>query len=1136
MSGRAARWVGAKLERRIAVWSVCLALTLTLVVGGGALALISSLLREQAGQHLERDATMVQSQLELALRAFLTDTAALAASPLVAAALAEAQGGALRLLPFLASHKSGGVWPALVVLSDAAGRTVAVNQPNRPRSIRAGPWLPEVIGQGHAIVRVVAPGESGAGVLLAAYPVGVSALGHSEGVMVGEIALDGALKQAMALLPEGARAELRGGGEILTAASPLAGGSALTFVERPLRLAELEGGPAPVLRLGIERQVLPASVRGLLPAIVAVGLGLTLTVFGLAALMGRRLCKPIRDLAEAAGRVTGEAPFDDRQIRALAGIRRGDEVGQLALAFDGMLERLRRHYVDLEEQVGRRTRALQQTQADLAQVLASVEDVICSFTPGLERVLYVNPAIQRATGMPPDDFRSQPELLRAMIDPADRDSWDAALAGLSPGTPTTQAVFRINGPGGERRWLHGRYQLVERGDPGQMVIDGIVTDITERRVAEMAVASSEARLRAIFETVDDGIITIDGFGFIEGVNPAACRLFGYEADEMIGRSVTILMPESRRIHHEGYVRRYLAGGVGRVIGTGREVVGLRRNGEEFPVELAVGELQAGEGAHFLGVVRDITERKRTQDALRAAKEQAEAAGNAKAEFLAMMSHEIRTPLNGVLGMIGLLEDGDLPAESQRYVEAARRSSEALLTILNDILDFSKMEAGRLDLLSEPLDIGRVAAEVVEELGARARERAITLTVEVDADVPACIRGDEGRVRQVLLNLVSNAVKFTDRGGVRVHIHALPGRVRVAVIDSGIGIPEEALRRLFNRFSQVDSSTSRRYGGTGLGLAIARKLVSMMDGEIGVVSNPGAGSTFWFTLPAAALPESESAKSAPKPVVRAVGLRPPGTPEPAAGGRILLVEDSETNRLVATTILEKAGYRVETAEDGAAAVAAVAGGGFDLVLMDVAMPEMDGFQATAAIRALPDPVIAALPIVALTANAMAGDRARCIEAGMDDYLPKPLPKVQLLAMVGRFLGQPLVAPKPAPARQAEANQVAVMLRSLINDIPAAALSHIIDTYITDARARLGRMGEAMTRRDLAALEREAHPVKSSSRTFGLEMLGSRAELVEIACRASDPDRALAVTRELLAFSEEAFAILKVELGRFSEAGL
>ena len=807
----------------------------------------------------------------------------------------------------------------------------------------------------------------------------------------------------------------------------------------------------------------------------------------------------------------------------------------LAVLMGWRLARLRHLGSGLEGQVDRRIATLRQALAERAQVLAAMEDVISSFTPGLERMLYINPAIRRLTGMPPEEFLARPDLLREIIDPLDRDGWEAALAGLGPETPSAQAVFRVIGPGGGRRWLHGRYQLNARSDDGLLVIDGIASDITERRVAELAVASSEARLRAIFETVGDSIITIDGFGFIEGANRAACRLFGYEADEMIGRNVALLMPEPDHSAHDGYIRRYIATGHGRVIGGGREVVALRRNGEAFPAELAVGVLRLGdEKPSFVGVLRDITERKGIQDALRAAKEAAEAAGNAKAEFLAMMSHEIRTPLNGVLGMIGLLEDGEVPADQRRYVDAARRSGEALLTILNDILDFSKMEAGRLDLVPAPLDIGRLAADVVEELGASAREKTISLTVEVGSGVPTRILADGGRVRQVLLNLVSNAVKFTHRGGVRVVLSAAVAKVRVEVIDSGIGIPEEARGRLFNRFSQVDSSTSRRYGGTGLGLAIARRLVELMGGEIGVVSAPGSGSTFWFTVPGDSPPAEDEAPTEPVGAERDCVGRPRMPARWRAGGRILLVEDSETNRLVATTILEKAGYRVETAEDGVEAVAAVSEGRFDLVLMDIAMPEMDGFQATAAIRALPDPVLAAVPIIALTANALVGDRAHCLAAGMDDYLPKPLPKAQLLAMVERFLGRPAIASAGVAARSPEAGPAFGALRSLIQDIPAEVLGHIIDTYVADARTRLGRMDEAIANRDLAALEREAHPIKSSSRTFGLEALGAKAEQVENACRAGDADQALALTRDLVSHSEAAFATLRAELAKLAPA--
>ena len=823
MKSRVATWIGAKLERRIACWSVCLSLALTLVGGAVSLAVFSSLLLDGIRGPLEHEAAMMRGQIEQGLAAFMGDAADLAAMPLVVTALASPGRGDPWLTSLLAGHKTGEEQGTWLTITDTGGRSLALNRPDYPRSYGGSPWLAEVVGQGRRVARLLPTGEGGA-VLLAAYPV-MAPDGRPVGALVGELALDGVVRQAAAQVPGAILVELRGdAGERLALAGGLDRGGDLVEIELPLRLpAAGSVMPSLHLRAAVDRYAPLAPLLGLLPLFAVVGLVLALAVLGLAALMGRRLAQPIRDLAEAAARVTGEASFDAIPMRALAGIHRGDEVGDLTRAFTSMLERLHHLYSGLEEQVDRRTEALRQAQAERAQVLAAMEDVICSFTPGLGQIFYVNPAIQRVTGMSPEDFVAQPDLLREIIDPADRDGWEAALAGLGPETPSAQAVFRVVGPDGGRRWLHGRYQLDIRGDDGQPVIDGIVSDITERRVAELAVASSEARLRAIFETVADSIITIDSFGFIEGSNPAASRLFGYEVDEMIGRNVTMLMPEPDRSAHDGYIRRYIDSGRGRVIGGGREVVAMRRNGEEFPAELAVSVLRLGDDKlGFVGVLRDITERKRVQDALRTAKEAAEAAGNAKAEFLAVMSHEIRTPLNGVLGTIGLLEDGELPAESRRYVDAARRSSEALLAILNDILDFSKMEAGRLDLTMAPLDIGRLAADVVEELGASAREKAVSLSVEVGPAVPARILADEGRVRQVLLNLLSNAVKFTHQGSVRVVVAAGAGKVRVEVIDSGIGIPEEAQQRLFNRFSQVDSSTSRRYGGTAPSLMRCRR--------------------------------------------------------------------------------------------------------------------------------------------------------------------------------------------------------------------------------------------------------------------------------------------------------------------------
>lgn len=717
---------------------------------------------------------------------------------------------------------------------------------------------------------------------------------------------------------------------------------------------------------------------------------------------------------------------------------------------------------------------------------------------------------------------------RAFLHPDDLPAVeDAVRAHLQEHVPF-DTEYRLRTKSGAYRWFRGRGQVVWNEDGKAVRMSGSIQDIHEHKQADEALRESEKRYRNLFDNAPFGITLTTLDGELLEASPALAEMLGYESpEELISLADKLGVQETLYPHppvREELIERASVYGQWQATETQ-----LRRKDQEpIDVKLLYRRVKSKDGSIDLleGFTEDITKRKRAEQELAQAKEEAEAANQAKSRFLANVSHELRTPMTAVMGFADLLLSRDLPlAERREHVQTIHRNAQNLLILVNDILDLSKIEADKIELDYQDCSPWEIVEEVQSLMKIRAMEKNLALAVDYLFPLPKTIHTAPVRLRQILINLVGNALKFTERGGVRITVRCvrpkdMPPRMQFAISDTGIGMAPEEMAQLFQPFTQADGSTTRRFGGTGLGLSISRRLAELLDGEITVQSEPDQGSTFTLTIDPgyledgsmlSSLPDSSSEENYPAEA----------NPPPSLKGRILLAEDGQDVQRLVGTILRGADLEVDLADNGQVAcekvvVSLAQGEPYDLILMDIQMPVMDGLKATRRLRRAGWKG----PVVALTAHAAPTNRQECLAAGCDDYLTKPITSRAFLKTVARHLGQQLPSNALDRPDSPTTKSPGLMDSPFISHEEKAEL---LAQFVAELPRRMTRMKEASTTGDLATLQHSAHQLKGSAAVYGLTEVSETARRIEQqADEKADPETLRATLDELLQRCQEQLA--------------
>lgn len=620
-----------------------------------------------------------------------------------------------------------------------------------------------------------------------------------------------------------------------------------------------------------------------------------------------------------------------------------------------------------------------------------------------------------------------------------------------------------------------------------------LTNLLKRRDLETHTARLEAemsseQLRAVVKASLDGIIIIDDVGTIVEFSESAEKIFGYERKKVIGMPMAqLIIPERYRPGHSEELERLRNASETRNLGKRIEIEAVRSNGEEFMSEFAVSRSRSPNGDIFISYIRDISENRKAENALRVAKRKAEDANEVKSKFLAAMSHEIRTPFNAVLGILELLQDTEINDDQKRLIDTAGNSTKALLQVINDTLDYAKVTAGKLNLRNGAFDVSILLKETVDLFLPVASEKELKLVSKFEFGENVYVEGDSGRLRQVIINLVGNAIKFTHEGSVTIEASTklrADGHIefRCNVLDTGIGIGAEKKQHLFEEFFMVDDGDTREYEGTGLGLSISHKLIDLMDGKIGVESVEGQGSKFWISVP---LGVSTTQTQLEAPVNNHADID-------IAGMKILLAEDNKTNQMVLGRMLDKHNCIVTIASNGVEALKHLTTNTFDVVLMDISMPIMGGLKATQIIRE-PENPFNNIPIIALTAIATNDDTETFLEAGMDAVLMKPVARFDLVHKIFEIVRGKSNVSGQVDAEENDMTFNMEKLEDLFGDISEEELNVFRTQLRIDLESTMRDLETGIETTDKHVVRKAAHTLKGLAATYGMDELSTQAHL-------------------------------------------